>query len=61
MKAKSLLVYWGKVEEGESLTDYLRRELHEELGVTAEVGDVMAESEYQYDHEKDKGCIRLDR
>lgn len=40
----------GKVEDGESLAECLQRELHEELGVLAEIGEVMAESEYHYDH-----------
>jgi 8-oxo-dGTP diphosphatase len=51
--------YWefpgGKLEPGESEQDCLARELHEELGVTAEVGDFVAESLYTYD----KGAIRL--
>lgn len=29
----------GKLEKGESLADGLRRELHEELGIEAEIGD----------------------
>jgi len=44
--------YWefpgGKVEEGESLIDCLRRELKEELGVTSEIGDVLITSDYAY-------------
>jgi len=52
--SEKLAGYWefpgGKVEDGESLTDCLRRELHEELGVEAVIGEVMAESEYLYDH-----------
>lgn len=40
----------GKVEDSESLAECLQRELHEELGVLAEIGEVMAESEYHYDH-----------
>ena len=51
--------YWefpgGKVEEGESLSDCLRRELKEELGVSSEIGDVLITSDYAYKH----GHIRL--
>lgn len=45
----------GKVEPGETLAQCLARELKEELGLDVSVGDVIAESEYQYDH----GAIRL--
>ncbi len=45
----------GKVEAGESPQDCLCREMLEEFGVTVEVGDFFATSEYRYDH----GCIRL--
>lgn len=52
--SETLAGYWefpgGKVEDGESLADCLRRELQEELSVDAEVGEVMADSEYHYDH-----------
>ncbi len=52
--SEKLAGYWefpgGKVEDNESLEDCLRRELHEELGVTSVIGEVMAESEYHYDH-----------
>jgi 8-oxo-dGTP diphosphatase len=51
--------YWefpgGKLEPGESESECLARELHEELGVAAAVGTFVAESEYTYD----KGTIRL--
>lgn len=40
----------GKVEHGESLSDCLRRELKEELGVEAVVGEILAESVYHYEH-----------
>ena len=45
----------GKVEEGETLQICLARELHEELGLKVRVGDVIAESVYEYAH----GCIKL--
>jgi 8-oxo-dGTP diphosphatase len=38
----------GKVEPGESLTESLRRELQEELGITAQIGPVLATSQHQY-------------
>jgi 8-oxo-dGTP diphosphatase len=40
----------GKVEVGESLQECLKREMLEELNVDADVGDVIAESHYKYDH-----------
>lgn len=45
----------GKVEEGETLQECLARELWEELGIRTRVLEVIAESEYHYDH----GAIRL--
>ncbi|HVO25192.1 MAG TPA: (deoxy)nucleoside triphosphate pyrophosphohydrolase [Candidatus Margulisiibacteriota bacterium] len=38
----------GKVESGESLEDGMRRELQEELGIEAEVGAVLWQSEHHY-------------
>ena len=38
----------GKVEPGESARDALRRELVEELGITAEIGDEVWSTDYQY-------------
>ena len=45
----------GKVEDGESPEACLRRELMEELGVDAHIGDLLAESIFQYE----TGAIRL--
>ncbi len=45
----------GKVEEGESPEECLRRELREELGVDTIIGAKLAESIYEYD----TGSIRL--
>ena len=39
----------GKVEEGETPQECLRRELKEELEIEATVGDFMGESIYRYD------------
>jgi 8-oxo-dGTP diphosphatase len=40
----------GKVEEGEAPEDCLRRELHEELGVEARVGELFLSTIYAYHH-----------
>ena len=45
----------GKVEGDETLAECLIRELREELGIEASIGQVVAESIYEYDH----GSIRL--
>ncbi len=39
----------GKVEPGEAPTDALARELHEELGIEVEVGDVYAVGHHVYE------------
>ena len=38
----------GKVEEGESPEDALRRELEEELGIRAEIGERVWQARHQY-------------
>lgn len=38
----------GKVEPGEAERDALRRELREELGIEADVGDLVARAEHHY-------------
>lgn len=40
----------GKVEFGETLQECLKREIYEELGVQAEIGELITESHYKYDH-----------
>lgn len=40
----------GKVEEGESIENCLERELLEELGISAQVGRAVTQSQYRYDH-----------
>lgn len=39
----------GKIEEGETLEECLKREIKEELDVTIEVGKFIGESVYKYD------------
>jgi len=57
--AEKLAGFWefpgGKAEEYETLQDCLKRELKEELGVVANVGDELTSSDYIYEH----GSIRL--
>lgn len=38
----------GKIEEGEQPRDALRRELEEELGIVAEIGDEVARIQHEY-------------
>jgi len=51
---EKLAGYWefpgGKVEDGESLSDCLQRELKEELGISSKIGDVLITSDYVYEH-----------
>lgn len=38
----------GKIEEGEQPRDAMRRELEEELGITATIGDELARIQHEY-------------
>ena len=40
----------GKIEEGESPEECLKRELEEEFGIQAEVGEFLASNRHQYGH-----------
>ena len=40
----------GKIEERESPEECLRRELEEEFGIQAEVGEFICLNQYHYDH-----------
>jgi 8-oxo-dGTP diphosphatase len=40
----------GKVEDGESHEECLKRELEEEFGIQADVGKFIATNKYHYDH-----------
>ena len=40
----------GKVEDGESPEECLKRELEEEFGIRAEVGKFITSNEHHYDH-----------
>ena len=40
----------GKVEDGESPEESLKRELQEEFGIQAEVGEFITSNKHHYDH-----------
>jgi len=52
--SEKLSGYWefpgGKVEDGESLSDCLQRELKEELGISSKIGAILITTDYVYEH-----------